>query len=349
MIRDGKKLRSFHLAMIFSVIIFFIMLLSMALIALLFIVMIRMGFFEEYTAKNPILPILLFAIISLLTGTVIAAIVSRIPLFPICEIIRATDKLASGDFSARVSLKGPKEIRDLGKSFNHMAEELGGTEMLRSDFVSNFSHEFKTPIVSIQGFAKMLKYNDLSPEEHEEYLDIIITESKRLSELATNVLNLSKIENQVILSEKKRYNVTEQIRCVIAVLEPKWSRKNLSFRFECDEIHIYANEELLSQVWMNLIDNAVKFSPSDSEIDIRILKKDGKCSVIIADRGTGMTAVAAKRIFDKFYQGDTSRAVKGNGLGLTIAKKITELHGGYICLDETGSEGSVFRVTLPSE
>ena len=344
-----KGMKHFQLALIFSVMIFTIMLLSMLIIGALFVVLMNFGIFDWKNSKNIPLVLISFAVICLITGTIIAAIISHIPLSPIREVIKGIDKLASGDFNTRINLRGPAEIQNLNNSFNHMAEELGSTELLRNDFVNNFSHEFKTPIVSIMGFAKMLKYNDLSQEERTDYLNIIIDESKRLSELATNVLNITKIENQIILSEKSQFNVTEQIRLIIAVLEPKWSKTNLLFRFECEEIFIKANEELLRQVWMNIIDNAIKFSPPNSEIEINIFDSPDENVFKITDHGNGMPPETAKLIFNKFYQGDTSHSAKGNGLGLTISRKIIQLHKGSIIVEKTDINGTTFKISLPKE
>lgn len=228
-----------------------------------------------------------------------------------------------------------------------MAEELSSLELLRTDFVNNFSHEFKTPIASIRGFARILQREDLTEEERKEYLEIIADESERLTELATNVLNLSRIENQTILSSQTVFNCSEQIRRAIVLLEPKWSKKNQNIRLECDEVKIYANMELLEQVWINLLDNAIKFSPENSEIRLLIRKRPGYILVTVSDSGPGIEKEAEAHIFDKFYQGDTSHAVAGNGLGLAIVRKILELHEGSIRVAETGAYGTVFEVRLP--
>jgi len=190
--------------------------------------------------------------------------------------------------------------------------------VLRSDFVNNFSHEFKTPIVSLRGIAKLLKRQKLSSEERNEYLDIIINESDRLAELATNVLNLTKVETQTILTEKKVFNVTEQIRHAVVLMNQKWAAKNVNFQFESNEVMIPANEDLLSQVWINLLDNAVKFSPQDAEVSIRINNTDQQVFIQISDNGPGIPLEKQKYIFDKFYQGDESHSTYGYGIGLSI-------------------------------
>lgn len=305
--------------------------------------LIRLGIISQHPTKPSFYT---FSIISVTVGTFIAMIFSCIPLSPLREIIAATDKLADGDFDARINLRGFGELQNLNASFNHMAKELGSLEMLRADFVNNFSHEFKTPIVSIRGFAKILKCDDLSKEERDEYLDIIIYESERLAELSTNILNLSKIEHQTIITDRIIYNGSEQIRRIIALLQNRWMEKNIEIHFDCDEIDFYGNVELLNQVWTNLIDNAIKFSTENSSIDINIVSKSNTIVVTIINRGKEMSEETIARIFDKFYQGDTSHSTKGNGIGLTLVKKIIELHEGSVCVTSNDVE-TAFEIIIP--
>ena len=218
--------------------------------------------------------------------------------------------------------------------------------MLRSDFVNSFSHEFKTPIVSILGFAKLLKRADIPPEKREEYLDIILGEATRLTDMADNVLSLSKIEKQAILTEVESFNLSEQIRTCVLLLEKKWELKKLEIDFNEYEYRCVANEELLKQVWINLLDNAVKFAPEGSRIHIEIKMKPENVTVSIANAGEPIDEETKKRIFEKFFQGDSSHATEGTGLGLAIVKKIVQLHEGTIdvrCEDGT----NIFSVTLP--
>lgn len=261
--------------------------------------------------------------------------------------MEATDRIADGDYNARINLKYPAELKRLSDKFNHMAEEIGSVEMLRSDFINNFSHEFKTPIASIQGFAEMLELGDLTEEERTEYIHTIIEETSRLTTLATNILNLSKVEQQSILTDQNRFNVTEQLRQVIALLDKKWADKGIVIAFDCGEVFYTGNEELLKQVWINLIDNAIKFSPQGEEIDIIIRESGGFLTVSFTNKGEPVPASALARIFDKFYQADMSHATQGNGLGLAIAQKIAKLHGGTITVPQSDAEGTVFEVVLP--
>lgn len=294
------------------------------------------------------IPLLLFALISLIVGFFVSLFVSRRPMKPWYILTDAANRIAEGDYDVRVRIHGPETVENLFDSFNHMAEELGSVEMLRSDFVNNFSHEFKTPIVSIRGFAKMLKKEGLTAEEREEYLDIIISESERLADLAENVLNLSRVEQQTILTEKTRFNLTEQIRLVVALMMSKWAEKDADISLSGEEVYITGNQEMMRQIWINLLDNALKFSTDPVIITIRIEKKNA-VSVAITDNGIGMSEETAKHIFEKFYQGDSSRDTKGNGLGLPLARRIAELHGGTLTAVSEEGKGTVMTVALPSE
>ena len=338
--------KKFQLTLIFAAIVNVIMFVTMVLTFSGTFLLSHIGLIESDDIKH--FPLVAFCIASILIGTIIAIIFNKKPLKPFRQIMEATDKIADGDYTVRLALKGPEEIQKLGNKFNHMAEELSSVEMLRTDFVSNFSHEFKTPIVSIRGFAKALKWDDLSKEERDEYLDIIISESERLSDLSVNILYLSKIEKQTILTDKKLFNVSEQIRLAIALLEGKWSEKNINFDFDCGERFFTGNEEMMKQVWINLLDNAIKFSPQDGTIIIRVNKTIYGLAITIRDQGIGIPEEDLPHIFDKFYQGDRSHATKGNGLGLAIAYRIVKLHGGNLSVKETGENGTTFLVELSS-
>ena len=339
----------FGLAALFSAVVFFILIITSVLIFLVGMLLIRVNAINiaKLSHQEPMLPILVLLIISVVVGTVVSFMISRFPLKPLRRVIDATNRLAAGDFSVRLHLPGPNSFTDLANSFNRMAEELGSIELLRSDFVDNFSHEFKTPIVSIKGFAEELKHDDLTPEQREEYLDIIIHESSRLSQLATTVLNLSRVEKQTILASRTRFDLTEQVRRCVLLFESKWELRRLNLNVELDEVTLEGDEELLSQVWLNLIDNAVKFTPEGGCVDIRLQKKEHSAVFVIQDDGYGISQEAQRHIFDKFYQGDISHAASGNGLGLSIARRVVTLHGGDIrCQSEEGA-GTEFTVELP--
>jgi signal transduction histidine kinase len=273
-------------------------------------------------------------IVSLIIGIVLSALMSRVMVKYVNRLVDKMNKLASGNFKTRLNYGEPisnhPTIREITESFNRMAEELEHTEMLRGDFVNNFSHEFKTPIVSIAGFAKLLKKGNLSEEQKKEYIDIIEEESLRLSAMATNVLNMTKIENQTILTDVTSYNLSEQIRACVLLLETQWTAKHLEMNLEFDEYSIYACEELLKQVWINLIDNAIKYSAEYGNVVIKIKEEGEFYQISVANSGIEIPIEKRKKIFEKFYQADESHCSSGNGIGLAVVKYVTELHGGEV-------------------
>lgn len=230
-----------------------------------------------------------------------------------------------------------------------MAAELSGIEMFHADFINSFSHECKTPIVSIRGFAKQLESADITPEQRAEYIRIIIEESERLTKLANNVLQISKFDNQRILTNQSDFRLDEQIRDCILLLEKNWNEKNLQWDLELEEITYCGNEEILSQAWLNLLDNAIKFSASDSSISIFLTQAGSEVLIRIKDQGIGMPENTLKHIFDKFYQGDPAHASQGSGLGLSLVLRIIELSGGRIVVESEENNGTEFLVYLPKE
>ena len=331
----------------FGISIFIINLITTIITGFLMYLSFFLGILNENTIENVMVLPIMTLIASIIIGVIVSACSSRIVLKNVREFITATDKLSKGDFSARLNIKRPPEFKVLSKNFNKMAEELGGIEVLRTDFINNFSHEFKTPIISIKGFAEILKDDELPKEEKNEYLDIIIEESKRLTSLATNVLNLSKIETQVILKDIQRFNMGEQIRQSILLLDSKFESKNILLDVNIQDCYINGNKEMLNQVWVNLLDNAIKFNNKNGMVSINMKREEDNILITIIDTGVGINKEAINKIFDKFYQEDTSHATNGNGLGLSIVKKIIELHGGTIQCDSIVSKGTKFTVTIP--
>lgn len=334
--KKPKNKKRMSLNITISLIIFLTLVIVSAVIVVLFLVFKRFGIIEnaedlffkrKWTAFA-------FILISIVSGWVISFFISKIPSNPYNTIINSMNALAGGDLSIRLTprkhLPRLSAFDELSRSFNKMAEDLEKTEMLRSDFINNFSHEFKTPIVSISGFAKLIKRGNLSQEQQAEYAEIIETESLRLSQMATNVLNLTKVENQSILTDKKSFNLSEQIRKCVLLSEKKWQSKNIEPVVDFDEFEIVANEELLEQVWINLIDNAIKFSPEYSEVTIRIAAEGDFITVTVSNRGEKIPESAMPKIWNKFYQADESHKGAGNGIGLAIVKKIVSLHGGSV-------------------
>lgn len=298
--------------------------------------------------RTPLISFLIqTGIVSILIGVILTLTLSYFPLRPVSQLIHAIHAVADGNFHTKINMKHPREFRELSESFNQMTDELSSIEMLRSDFINNFSHEFKTPIVSIMGFAQLLKKGNINEEERSEYLDIIISECKRLSDLSTNVLNLSKVESISMLSDTAPFPVSEQIREAILQLEQKWEKKEIEFDLHLKDCKLTGRADLLKQVWVNLIDNAVKFSSSGGKIEIRTYQKDSFFYFQICDNGIGMDAQTQEQIFDRFYQGDLSHSTEGNGLGLSLVQKIILLHHGTIQVNSEPGKGSIFTIALP--
>ncbi|CQR55064.1 HAMP domain-containing sensor histidine kinase [Paenibacillus riograndensis] len=335
------------LPFLFSLMVSIIFLITIVITVILVSLAHYFGLFNEEIAQvGTALPIIIL-ISCIIIGTTISGLASRSMVKTIREFIEATQRLAAGDFSTRLYLKSPPEYRILSENFNRMAEELGSIEILRTDFVNNFSHEFKTPIVSIKGFAEILKYDDLSEEERDEYLDIVIEESARLASLASNVLELSKIETQTILTDKQEVNVGEQIRQCVLLLTTKLEKKHLSLNLGLHDYSLSGNKEMLNQVWLNLLENAVKFTPEQGTVTIEMKRTANSLEMVFSNTGSVIDPETLPRIFDKFYQADTSHATVGNGLGLTIVQRIVNLHGGTVACESGPLQGTVFIVTLP--
>ncbi|WP_312354881.1 sensor histidine kinase [Aminipila sp.] len=342
-----SKMGKSALAFMLSLLIFIILFLTMSIFAIAILFMLKYGLIHGMIEPTIFGPIIFLILSSAVVGTTLTALFSRIPLKPIRRVVQACNKVADGDFSVRLPVSAIEEFNIFARSFNRMTEELGSLEMLRSDFVNNFSHEFKTPIVSLRGFAKILKNPHLSEEERNEYLDIMIRESDRLTELATNVLTLTAIENLNIISSKTECDLSEQVRRSVLILESKWADKNLEMIIDLEDITYLGNDDLLSQVWINLIDNAIKFSPNNGKIKIKLKSHEEGIAFKIMDNGYGMSEESQKHVFDKFYQGDQSHSTDGNGLGLAIVNKIVKLHEGEILIDSEVGVGTSFTVTLP--
>ncbi len=285
---------------------------------------------------------------TLLFSAVIMFFAGKSVTEPILEIRDATQRVAKGDFDVQVEIDTKNtDIAQLSRSFNSMVKELKSNEVLKKDFVSNVSHEFKTPLATISGFAKLLEDGNLSEEETVEYASIIKKECDRLTVLCSNVLRLSRIENQKITTNKAIFRLDEQIRDAIVLFEPLWDAKELILDVDLDEAEYYGDEELLQQVWINLVQNAIKFTPEKGTITVYLRKNDNGITVNVADTGIGMSEEVMKHIFEKFYQAEASRSNKGNGLGLALVKEIVELSGGRVNVTSEVGKGSNFTVILP--
>lgn len=288
-------------------------------------------------------------LISILSGAAIAVGLSKIFVSPMMKLGDAMRKVAGGDFTVRLDCTSKiRDVREVYGSFNTMVKELGNTETLQTDFVSNVSHEFKTPINAIEGYASLLQDSQLTDEQKNAYIDKIIFNTRRLSDLVGNILLLSKVNNQTISLKASTFRLDEQVRQSILALESKWEKKEIEFDIDLDEIEHTGYENLLSLVWLNLIDNAVKFSPQNGQIRIRLKQLAGSVTFSIWDNGLPIPEADIDRIFNKFYQGDNSHASEGNGLGLALVRKIVAAAHGTINVTSSEDAGTEFVVALLS-
>ena len=299
--------------------VFCIMTMASLFTSAAYVVMLSAGWLRPLFITQMMSPIWMVCVSSII-GTVITAWIGKYYLSPVTQVIAATKRVAKGDFSVQLPMEdGRGEMGDLVRSFNRMTRELGGIEMFRSDFINSFSHEFKTPIVSIRGFARQLQRDDITDEERREYATIIADESTRLANLATNIL----------------------------LLEKQWEQKHLELVIDLEEVTCCGNAEMLSQAWVNLINNAIKFTPEGGTIGISLVAVDDTATVQVSDTGIGMDRETQQHIFEKFYQGDKSHHGEGNGLGLAMVKRIIALSRGKITVDSVKGKGTTFTVQLP--
>ena len=289
----------------------------------------------------------IWVIISLIVGCILSYFVGKILLNPIAKLKNLMQEVSEGNFDIQVEKTSiTDEIEDMYHYFNLMMNELRATEIIQSDFISNVSHEIKTPLNAINGYTTLLTNEDLSSEEKKEYLNKIIYNTNRINKLISNILLISKVENQSIEKDKHYFLLDEQIRTIIVSLEEKWNSKRIEFNVELDDINYYGNEGLIGHVWSNLIGNAIKFSPEDTTINIS-LKEDAKTvRFIIEDCGPGIPKEEQKFIFNKFYQCDSSHKTEGNGLGLSLVSKIIKLLDGEINVENLEDKGCRFTVIL---
>lgn len=308
---------------------------------------------EVSNGNNGVIALVLFLVILFFTVlyALIDALRRRIMIVtPAEKILEATKKIAKGDFSVRLATFHPygkyDEFDCIIENVNLLAEELGKSEILKTDFIANVSHELKTPLAIIQNYASSLQNGLLSETERKEYAKTVETAAKRLTKLVTNVLQLNKLEHSKLLPEKQWIRLDEHLAEAALVYEERLDDKGISLQADLEEISVFTSPELLSIVWNNLLSNAVKFTEQGGKISLSLCLKNGNAIVKISDTGEGIAPEMGKRIFDKFYQGDTSHAAEGNGLGLALVKKVIDILGGEISVESETGKGSTFTVTL---
>lgn len=285
--------------------------------------------------------------ICLAISNVINRFLGKYFIAPIDKLSYAIGKVADGDFSVRLEEhSASNELMQVYSGFNMMVNELQTTEILQTDFVSNVSHEFKTPINAIEGYSMLLQGAENLTEDQQRYLEKIIFNTNRLSDLVGSMLLLSKIENQGIPTGRTTYRLDEQIRGSIVALEPHWEAKNVEFDVDLDRIDYTGNEAMMYHVWDNLIGNAIKFGPENGVIRIRLQRRGNVAVFTVEDEGTGLSEQTQKHMFDKFYQADKSHWQEGSGLGLPLVKKILDINGDEIFAENRQSGGACFTVRL---
>ena len=288
--------------------------------------------------------------VCLLVGILVTSQLSKYFFNPIKKLRVAMDQVAEGDYSVRLEEKSDsKEIMEIYTGFNLMAHELNTTEILQTDFVSNVSHEFKTPINAIEGYSTLLQGSENLNEDQKGYVEKILRNTQRLSSLVGSILLLSKLENQQIPAKQTEYRLDEQIRQSVVALETAWAEKSIELDVELDRVFYLGNEPMMRHVWDNLISNAVKFSPNEGVVKLSLTKKSHKLIFTVEDQGPGIPDSAQKHIFDKFYQGDSSHKQEGNGLGLALVKRILTIEKGQIVAENLPEGGCRFTVTLPTK
>lgn len=347
-----KNKQMFHFWIPFIINIFITSSITMIIISIGFIIGSRLNLFNnEFINSSYGIIIFLLVNISLATAfTMIIIALAKKFWKPIKNLIDAINKVSEGDFSIRLNEQlHPPVLKDLNYSFNKMVNELSSIETLRNDFIVSVSHEFKTPLAAIEGYATLLQDNTITEEERNEYTKIILDSARQLSSLSGNILKLSKLENQEIVPDKKYFSLDEQLRQALLLLENQWSEKNIDIDMDLKSINYYGSEDLLMQVWINIFSNAIKFTPEGGLIVTRLKNIDNGICVSISDNGIGMSDEVKSKIFDKFYQGDNSRNFEGNGLGLALVKKILDLCNYEIDVKSKINEGTTFNIYLPIE
>jgi signal transduction histidine kinase len=347
-----KRPRSLYVYLSIS---FIIILLVVSLSTALYFGYIRHNFIDAGTVEKIISPEEASEISSgmknamiygLIVGLGLIIVVAAHIIRPIRRLTEATKKVASGDFNVNIEIKRNDEIGDLTYNFNKMVQELNSIEYLRKDFISNVSHELKTPLASIQGFTKLLADDNLSKEERKEYIDIIIEETTRLSNISNNMIKLSKFENQEIITNKKEYRLDEQLRKAIIMLDEKINEKNINVSLKAKPTTITEDADIVMEIWLNLLSNAIKYTKQNGKIDISLVQDEQFVKVSIKDNGIGIAKEKQDRIFEKFYQADKSHSQEGSGLGLAIVKRIVDLIDGKIEFESEENKGTVFTVYI---
>ncbi|WP_291760454.1 sensor histidine kinase [Lysinibacillus sp. UBA5990] len=293
--------------------------------------------------------ILNFSTYALVIGSIVFLIAAMFLVRPIKKLTKATRHIAGGDFNVELNIKQSGELGVLARSFEEMAYDLQQLEQMRKEFVSNVSHEVQSPLTSISGYALALKQVDLTDEEKNRYLDIIMAEAQRMSKMSDSLLKLSLLESKAPPMQLVSLSLDEQIRRVIVAIQPQWMAKNIHFNLQLQSIYIMADYDQLNQVWTNLLTNSIKFSKDGDTINISMSQEAHHVLVRITDTGIGISQEDQKRVFERFFKADRShsRKYEGSGMGLAIVKQIVSLHKGDVWVESELGQGTTFIITLP--
>ncbi len=342
-----RKLRNTGFSIVGAVSFFVLIALVMQIAILVY------DYIRERTDNNLLIAVLILIVILLLSTfcTVFDWARRKITVDrPTKKILGATEKIAEGDFSTRLEITheyGKYNEYDLiMENLNKMATELEKNEVLKTDFISNVSHEIKTPLAVIQNYATLLQDDTLDTETRKSHAKTVISASKRITDLITNILKLNKLENQEIQEKHEAFSLTEALGNSVLAFEAWLEKKNIQLNCDFDDVVIFSSKSLLDIVWNNLISNAIKFTSDGGKIDISLKRIDRSAEIQVADTGCGMTSEVGAKIFEKFYQGDTSHATQGNGLGLALVKKVIDILGGEISVQSEVNKGSTFTILL---
>lgn len=307
------------------------------------------GVLRDWLHITLTVPSFVWAVVfSIIIGAVITNLITIAYFDPITKLAASMKTVAGGNFNIKAQTDSKiDDVQEIYDSFNMMVRELAATETLQTDFISNVSHEFKTPINAIEGYASLLQEHGQTEEERQICIEKILFNTSRLSALAGNMLLLSKLTNQSIKPQRKVFRLDEQVRQAILLLESKWTAKEIDFDVELDEINYCGYDDLLIHVWMNLIDNAVKFDPHGGLVRLRLRTVGNNVVFSVEDDGPGIPEEEAERVFNRFYRSESQRATEGNGLGLALVKQIVEQSGGTVHTENLPEAGCRFTVTLP--
>lgn len=343
---DGSARSRLPMIFYLTLFSFTVMIISSGLLYGTWLLCVKIGLlrYDSLSLNN----LLLWALIvcAVISAGIVLVFGNRLIFKSVRELGEASTRVAQGDYTPRLAIPKERELGKLIENFNHMVEQLGKKETLASDFITSISHEFKTPLATIRGYAQLLGENG-TDEKREQYVAIITKKVDVLTDLVTNILELSKLENTNADIPCEWFSLDEQIRKNILFLEPDWSGKQIEMIPELIPLTIYGNKELIGEIWQNLLDNAIKYTPANGRIIVTAEALAGEVSIVFRDSGIGMDEETRSHIFEKFYQGPAQTTQKGSGLGLAITKRITEICGGTITVKSKPGQGTAMKVTLP--